>query len=62
MEITFHVEEDGLKVEACGDTPIKPGEEFLSTLSKAILDAVTQGMDVSQADGVVCATFRLSKG
>jgi hypothetical protein len=62
LEVKFNVEQQGLKVQACGDTPIKPGEEFLSSLSKAILDSVTQGLDLSQSDGVVCATFRLTKG
>jgi hypothetical protein len=62
LEITFYVEEDSLEVEARGDTPIKEGEEFLTSLSKAILDSVTQGMDLSETDGVVCATFRLAKG
>jgi hypothetical protein len=62
LEITFHIEDGSLRVEACGDTPIKQGEEFLNALSKRILDSVTQGMDLAQDDGVVCATFRLVKG
>jgi hypothetical protein len=62
LEVTFRVEGDTLSVEACGDTPIKPGEEFFSNLSRAILAAVTQGMDLTEADGVVCASFRLVKG
>jgi len=62
LDVTFHVGDDALSVEACGDTPIRQGEEFFTTFSKAILDAVTQGTALSESDGVVCASFRLVKG
>ena len=62
LEVTFHIEGSMLRVEACGDTKIKKGADFLSPFSKAILNSVTQGMELSEADGVVCAAFRLVKG
>ncbi len=61
LEVTFRVDGDSLSVHACGDTPMREGEQFFTTFSKAILDAVAQGMQLTESDGVVCASFQLVK-
>jgi histidine kinase-like protein len=62
LEVTFTLEESGITVDARGDSPLKPGEEFLTTWSKAILDSVAERMEVGITDGVTVATFRVPKG
>ena len=42
--------------------PLKPGEEFLTTWSKAILESVTDHMQVEVTDGIAVATIRIPKG
>jgi hypothetical protein len=62
LEVTFTLQEGGMKIDARGDSPIKSGEEFLTTWSKAILDSVTEHMHVGVRDGVSVATFRIPRG
>jgi hypothetical protein len=62
LEVTFTLEEGGIKLDAAGDTPLKPGEEFLTTWSRAILDSVTEQMEVGLRDGVSVATLRIPRG
>jgi hypothetical protein len=62
LEVTFTLEEGGIKLEASGDTPLKPGEEFLTTWSKAILDSVAEQMDSGVRDGITFASLRILRG
>jgi hypothetical protein len=62
LEVTFTLQEGGLSVEASGDAPLKPGEEFLSPWSMAILESVTDQMWVEVTDGVAFTTFRIPRG
>jgi hypothetical protein len=62
LEVVFTLEEDGIRIEASGDSPLKTGEEFLTTWSKAILDSVSEGMEVGVRDGVTVATLRIPRG
>jgi hypothetical protein len=62
LEVIFTLEEGGMTIEASGDSPLKPGVEFLTTWSKAILDSVAEHMQVGVRDGVTIATFRIPRG
>ena len=61
LEVTFELEAGGIRVTACGDSPLKPGARFLNTLSEAILGSVTNSMEVSTQGGVACATFHVGR-
>lgn len=60
--VTFTLLDGGIEVEACGDSPLKPGEEFLTTWSRAILESVTDELQVGTRDGVAVAAIRIPKG
>jgi anti-sigma regulatory factor (Ser/Thr protein kinase) len=62
LEVTFTIEADGIRIEAAGDSPIKPGEEFLTSWSKAILESVTGEVEVEVSDGAAVATLRIPRG
>jgi serine/threonine-protein kinase RsbW len=62
IEVTFTIEEEGLRISALGDTPLRAGASFLTTLSKAIFDSVTRGVEILDLRGVVCATFLVPNG
>jgi hypothetical protein len=62
LEVTFTLEEDGIRIDASGDSPLKTGEDFLTTWSKAILDSVTDQLDVEVKDGICEATLRIPRG
>jgi hypothetical protein len=62
LEVTFTLQEGGIGIEASGDAPLKPGEEFLTTWSNAILESVTDQMQVEVTDGIAVATVRVPRG
>ena len=62
LEITFHLEDGGLRISACGDAPAHTSVPFLTTWSKAILDSVAEHMQVALNDGVAAASFRIPRG
>lgn len=62
IEVTFTVEEEGLLISACGDAPLKAGVSFLTTLSGAIFESVTRGVEILERRGVACATFLVPRG
>lgn len=62
LEVTFTLQESGIEIDACGDSPLKSGEEFLTTWSKAILDSVTDQMELGLRDRVTVASFRIPRG
>jgi serine/threonine-protein kinase RsbW len=63
LEVTFTLEEDGLRVRARGDAPLKDGAEFLTSWSRAILDTITGGVEVAASgDGPAEASFFVEKG
>jgi hypothetical protein len=62
LEVTFTLQEGGISIDASGDAPLKPGEEFLTTWSKAILESVTDQMQVEVNDGIALATFQIPRG
>jgi hypothetical protein len=62
LVVIFTLEEGGIQIEACGDSPLKTGEEFLSTWSRAILESVAEEMQVGVRDGITVATLRIPKG
>jgi serine/threonine-protein kinase RsbW len=62
IDVTFTVEEDGLRISACGDAPLRAGTSFLTTLSKAIFDSVTRGVEILERGEVACATFLVPSG
>lgn len=62
IEVTFTVEEEGLRIAAKGDTPLKAGASFLTGLSQAIFDSVTRGVEVLDLRGVACAIFLVPSG
>jgi serine/threonine-protein kinase RsbW len=62
LEITFMVEEDSLRIKACGDAPARPDIPFLTTWSRAILESVTDGVEITAPEDIACATFSLAKG
>ena len=62
LRVTFTLDEGWIRVDARGDSALKPGEEFLTTWSKAILDSVAEQMEVGITDGVAVATFRIPNG
>ena len=59
LEVTFSVEERTLTVTASGDQPVREGEDFLTTWSKAILDSVTDGVEIAQQDGISRISFQV---
>ena len=62
LEVTFHVEDGGLRIEASGDSPLGTKAPFLTSWSKSILDSVTDRIEVQDLDGVACAVFSVAKG
>jgi len=62
LEVIFTLDQGGMNIEASGDSPLKSGEEFLTTWSKAILDSVAEHMQVALNDGVAAASFRIPRG
>ena len=60
LEVSFSVEERTLTVTAAGDQPIREGEAFLTTWSKAILDSVTDGVEIAQQDGISRISFQVA--
>jgi serine/threonine-protein kinase RsbW len=62
IEVRLAVEEEGIRISALGDTPLKSGASFLTTLSNAIFDSVTRGVEVIDRSGVACATFLVPSG
>jgi serine/threonine-protein kinase RsbW len=59
LEVTFSVEERTLTVTASGDQPVREGEAFLTPGSKAILDSVTDGVEIAQQDGISRISFQV---
>jgi hypothetical protein len=62
LDLTFAVEEQGLRVRATGDTPLKDGVDFLNPWSKVILESVTDGIEVAGATGVPVVTIVVGRG
>jgi serine/threonine-protein kinase RsbW len=62
IEVTFSIEDQALRIEACGDSPTRSDTPFLTTWSKAILDSVTNGVEITQLDGIACARFAVMTG
>jgi serine/threonine-protein kinase RsbW len=62
IEVTFKVEEEGLRISACGDAPLRAGASFLTGLSRAIFDSVTRGVEILDLRGIACATFLVPNG
>jgi serine/threonine-protein kinase RsbW len=62
LEVTFVLEDGGLRIQARGDAPARTNVPFLTTWSKAILDSVTDGVEVTDLDGIACATFGVARG
>jgi len=59
LEVTFTIRDDGLEVTAHGDRPVKEGSEFLTSWSRAILESVTEGFEISQPDGTTLISFQV---
>lgn len=62
LEVTFHLEDGGLRIEARTDTGMKPGATFLTTWAEAILHSVVDDFELAEADGVAAARFLVSRG
>ncbi len=62
LEVTFVINGGQMEVIAKGDQPVKDGSEFLTSWSRAILESVTQGFDISQADGLSLISFQVAGG
>jgi hypothetical protein len=62
LVVTFTMLDGSIQIEACGDSPLKPGEDFLTTWSKAILDSVADELQVEARDGISVARIRISRG
>ena len=62
LEVTFVIQGDRMEVIAKGDQPVKEGSEFLTSWSRAILESVTQGFDIQQADGLSLISFQVAGG
>ncbi|HEX8098924.1 MAG TPA: ATP-binding protein [Actinomycetota bacterium] len=60
LEVTFSIDERTLRVSAAGDRPLREGEDFLTTWSKAILDSVTDGVEIARQDGVHRVSFEVA--
>jgi serine/threonine-protein kinase RsbW len=62
LEVTFVIEHGFLQIIARGDQPVREGSEFLTSWSRAILESVTEGFDISQPDGAALISFKVSGG
>jgi serine/threonine-protein kinase RsbW len=62
LEVTFVIEDGTMQVIAKGDQPVKEGSEFLTSWSRAILESVTEGFDISQPDGTTLISFKVAGG
>lgn len=62
LEVVFTLEDAGIRVRASGDSPLKAGEEFLTTWSKAILDSVAEDMQIRAGDRAAVASFLVPRG
>ncbi len=60
LDVMFSVEERTLTVTVSGDQPVREGEDFLTTWSKAILDSVTDGVEIGQQDGISRISFQVA--
>jgi serine/threonine-protein kinase RsbW len=59
LDVTFSIQDRTLTVTATGDQPLREGEDFLTTWSKAILDSVTDGVEIAQQDGISWISFQV---
>jgi hypothetical protein len=59
LEVAFSIQEQTLMVTAAGDQPVREGEDFLTTWSKAILDSVTDGVEIAKQDGISRISFHV---
>ena len=62
LEVTFEIEDGSMRVIATGDQPVKEGSEFLTSWSRAILESVTEGFDLSQPNGQALISFKVAGG
>lgn len=62
LEVTFHLEEDRLRISARGDSPLETNTPFLTSWAKTILDQVTDGIEVGDSHGTAYATFSVARG
>jgi serine/threonine-protein kinase RsbW len=62
LEVRFTVEKDGILVHASGDSGLREGAEFLNAWSRAILEAITDGLEVGPSDGSSVVSFRVAVG
>jgi serine/threonine-protein kinase RsbW len=62
LEVTFTIEDNALRIQACGDAPARSDVPFLTTWSRAILESVTDGVEVVAPDEMACATFSVTRG
>jgi serine/threonine-protein kinase RsbW len=62
LRVEFALQTEGLRITACGDSATRSGVEFLTTWSRAILDSVTEGVELAESDGVTSASFVIPRG
>jgi serine/threonine-protein kinase RsbW len=62
LEITFLVEDGGLRIDASSDAQMRPGAIFLTTWSQAILESVVDHLQIEDVDGSAAVLFRVSRG
>jgi serine/threonine-protein kinase RsbW len=62
LRVEFFLQTEGLRITACGDSATRSGAEFLTTWSRAILDSVTEGVELADDGGVTSASFVIPKG
>jgi serine/threonine-protein kinase RsbW len=62
LEVTFVIHDGRMEVIAGADRQIEEGTEFLTSWSRAILESVTEGFDISQPNGRAFISFQVAGG
>ena len=62
LDVAFEIRPDGLAVSVRGDSPLKPGAEFLNSWSRLILESVATEIEVGDQEDSVGVEFVVKRG
>jgi serine/threonine-protein kinase RsbW len=62
LEVTFTVEENGIRFEVRGDRPVRAGAAFLTEWSRLILEALAAEVEVGSGDRGAAVSVAIRRG
>lgn len=62
LSVAFEIQSGGLSIAVHGDTPLKPGAEFLNPWSKLILESVATDIRVDEKGDAAGVEFAVGRG